>query len=362
MLEVKFKRFKKRVRRRTGELKEAVESSDDEDTDNESRRHRSRQVTEAVRQPLQETSNGSGFNAASDLAYDSTASSLSSVHVPDISDEDRVPTPTEEVVRQSGHHLERWHSLQNLMPQTSTQTYNAGHQEMRHLVHVMPPSHFAAQQSVNDTGHQEMRRHAMPPLYFAAQQSANDAGHQEMRHHVMPPSHFAVQQSADDEPDIGKQEVFSPSNTSCTPNPSLLSKNGDSEKSGGVVQRFFNYFSKDAQTISESKSSTENSVGQLQNAGTSSSHRNIAGSSRRSTTPQGKAEASKAKNKPGGNRQIDTSVDKPSIESASEKPKPKSGEKPQPPPQSKTGGKAASSSGRTRSRYQVKYDQLHHPQ
>lgn len=316
LFEVKFKRFKKKVRRQTAKLKEAVESSDDEDSDNETH-NLSRQTTEAIKHPQQETIR-SGFNAVSDFACESSASSVSSGHVPDSYDEDRVPTPTEDPVRQtrsnqSRLNLERCYSLQNLSSQLSAPSYN---------------------------GEQQV-----------------------IRHNGVPPSHFVVDQehSSDDEPDSGKQKAASP-HTSYAPDPTLPTQNGESVQSSRGFQRLVDYFNRDKQ--SSSKSSTATSVGQLQNA---KSHRNTSSTARSHTsaTPQEKAERTRAKTHSGGNFQNGSSVDKPSSENVREKADLEP-EKPQPPPKSakrKTAdGKASTSNGRSRSRYQLKFAQLNHPQ
>ena len=118
MLEAKLKRFKKKVRRK---LKAAVESSDDEDTDDESRSHSTENVKSlALMHPQQESKNG--FNAASDFAY---AIFSRSSHMPVISEEDHAPIHAGGVVQQphsyqSGRKRKRCYSVPS---QTSFHDY-----------------------------------------------------------------------------------------------------------------------------------------------------------------------------------------------------------------------------------------------
>ena len=115
MLKAKLKCFKRRVRRK---LKEAIELSDDEGTGYESHYH-SRQVEKVkpwTMLPLRKSK-----HAAFDYDTCSSASSMSSAHTPNFSDEDRVPTPPRDTVQQphsnqSGRNLEWYYSMQNLSP------------------------------------------------------------------------------------------------------------------------------------------------------------------------------------------------------------------------------------------------------
>ena len=334
MLEAKFECFKKRVQK----LKEAIEVFDDEDYDSHSRHATENAKSWTNTLPLQESK--SGLNAVPDFA--SSASSISSAHTPVISDDSHVSTPTEDVVRQPQSacvtNLERSYSMQNLSSQTST--------------------HYYTEQQI------VQKRHEVP-----LQQ---------------------VTSMSVDEADIGIQTV----SYLHAPNPPVYVRNGDSEQGGGVsmfekIPVFGRFFKSNKQTT---PISATDSAGQVQTERSPSSphHNDSTFTSPRPTTPGEKPELSQMKTRLGGRSssqhirgQKETAVDKPSVQPTRKQPKPnsKSGaqipEKPQPPPkseavkskfkgaQNKAGGQtsqASSSSGKTRTRTQLKYAQLNKPQ
>lgn len=289
-LEAKLKRFKRRVQRK---LKEAMESSDDEDTDNDCP---SKQVTNSQTSKLQEFKRG--FREASDV------------------EEDRGPTPIENV-------LQRYYSVQDLSSLTSDHSY--------------------IDQQTQPLG-----------------QTRYDVPSQQVPSLPL------------DQPDIGNPEAF---NNFYTPNPPACAQNGG-DGQGGFFQSLpliGGYFRSDKHTTS--KSATD-SVGQLQ----PSSPRHI-DSTATSHTPVKKAEISRTNptsGEGGSSRhmrgQRETDVDRASTGRQSD-PNPRPGArtsaKPRPPPKTeamKSKGaqnkaneqtsQAPSSSGKTRSRAQLKYDQL----